>query len=180
MRAFATWIDRLNEGIGRAVAWLALVMALTQFAVVVARYVFNLGNTAVQESIWYMHGILFMVGAGYTLLHNGHVRVDILYREASDRRRAMVDLFGCMVFLLPVAGLTLYYSWSYVIDSWRVLEGSTEIAGLPGIFLLKTVIWAFASLVGLQGVSMALRAGLYLAGASDGYRPGLRGEGERS
>ncbi len=178
MGAVAKAIDRLNLVVGRGVAWLALLMVLIQFGVVVARYVFNVGNIAVQESIWYLHGIIFMMGAGYTLLYGGHVRVDIFYREASERRRALVDLFGVLVFLLPICVTTFVLSWSYVLNSWAVLEGSTEVAGLPFIYLLKTVIWIFAALVGLQGLSIAIKAIAYLSGASPSYRPSPFGEAE--
>lgn len=153
----ATGIDRLNEFIGRGIAWVALIMILVQFTVVIMRYVFSIGFIPMQESIWYMHGILFMVGAGYTLLHDGHVRVDIIYREASPRKKAWIDMIGSLLFLIPICVLTLYLSSSYVINSWRTLEGSTELSGLPLIFLLKTTIWVFASLLGLQAVSTVIR-----------------------
>ncbi len=158
LNALATGIDTLNEYTGRGIAWVALIMVLVQFAVVIMRYVFSIGFIPMQESIWYMHGTLFMVGAGYTLLHDGHVRVDIFYREASARRKALVNMIGALVFLIPLMLLTFWLSWSYVINSWKTLEGSTEISGLPLIFLYKTVIWVFAVLLGLQAISMAIRS----------------------
>lgn len=163
-------INQLNEYVGRGTAWVAVVMVVVQFVVVILRYVFAWGSIPMQESIWYMHGILFMVGSGYTLLHGGHVRVDILYREMAPRRKAVVDLVGVFVFLFPVCGMALAVSWSYVINSWRILEGSIEISGLPFIFLLKTVIWVFIVLVTLQGGSMAIRSLLVLWGM--GGEPG--------
>lgn len=177
----ASAIDRLNETVGRWVAWLALAMALTQFGVVISRYVFNIGHTAVQESIWYMHGLIFTLGAGYTLLHDGHVRVDIFYREARARKKALIDALGVVFLLLPVCVLTVQLSWSYVVNSWYnfnsgtwVLEGSTEVSGLPLIFLLKTAVPVFAILLGLQGVSMLIKALAYLTGARDFYNPAAR------
>ncbi len=152
----ANGIDWLNEHVGRGVARVALLMVLVQFTVVIMRYVFAIGFIPMQESIWYMHGILFMVGAGYTLLHDGHVRVDIIYRESSARKKAWIDMIGSIAFLIPLCILTLYLSSSYVINSWRTFEGSTEISGLPLIFLLKTVIWVFAALLGLQAVSTVI------------------------
>jgi len=172
-------IDALNEKIGRWVAWLAIVMALVQFSVVVGRYVFNAGSTAAQESIWYMHGLIFMLGAGYTLLHDGHVRVDVYYRESSPKRKALVDALGAVFFLIPLCVLTVYLSWSYVFNAWYnsysgtwVLEGSTEGSGLPLIFALKTAIPVFAVLLGLQGLSMLIKAGACLTGAADKYSAG--------
>ena len=172
----ATFIDALNEKVGRWVAWLAITMALVQFSVVVGRYVFNAGSTAAQESIWYMHGLIFMLGAGYTLLHDGHVRVDIYYREVTPRRKALIDALGAVFFLIPLCVLTVYLSWSYVFNAWYnsysgtwVLEGSTEGSGLPLIFALKTAIPIFAVLLGLQGVSMLVKAGACLTGVRDYY-----------
>ena len=167
--ALAGWIDALNRRAGHAAAWLALALVLTQFAVVVLRFVFGIGFIFLQESVWYLHGILFMLGAGYTLLQDAHVRVDVFYRGAGPRRQALVDFLGTLFLLLPMTVLILALSFGYVLDSWYnfslgkwVLEGSTELSGLPLIFLLKTVIWLFAILLGLQGLSMALRAGLVL------------------
>lgn len=155
-------IDRFNERVGRVVAWVALTMVLMQFAVVVLRYIFGIGSILMQESVFYMHGVLFMIGAGYTLLHDGHVRVDIFYREASKKHKALVDLAGVIVFLIPISGLIWWAGWSYVARSWSVFEGSQETSGIPALFLLKTVILVFATLVPLQGVSMAARSILVL------------------
>lgn len=157
-------INLLNEYVGRGTAWVPVTMVLVQFIVVILRHVFSWGNIPLQESIWYMHGILFMVGAGYTLFHGGHVRVDILYREASPRRKAWVDLLGVIFFLLPVCGLAGGIAWSYVANSWRVREGSIETSGLPFIYLLKSVILVFVVLLALQGLSLAIQSLLVLAG----------------
>jgi len=180
MLSFIRFVDRLNERIGHAVAWVALAMVLVQFLVVVMRYVFSIGNIAMQESIWYMHGILFMIGAGYTLLHNGHVRVDVVYGEAPPRYKAKVDVFGTLFFLLPVTAATLWLSWDYVINAWKVFEGSTEGSGLPLIFAYKTVIWVFAVLVFLQGLSLLFKAVRFLRGREPGYPvpPRLNGRAE--
>lgn len=151
-------IDSLNQHIGRWIAWLALIMVLVQFVVVLMRYVFGMGSIAMQESIVYMHGILFMVGAGYTLLHGGHVRIDIFYREAAPRHKAKVDIFGVLVFLLPVCILIWIYSWPYVANAWAVYEGSKETSGIQAVFLLKTVVLVFCILVALQGISMLIHS----------------------
>ncbi len=164
LAAVSRVIDGINEHVGRAVAWLALFMVLDQFAVVILRYVFSVGYIMMQESIWYQHGILFMVGAGYTLWRNGHVRVDILYREATPRRKALVDLLGVIFFLLPLCALIAWLSWGYVIHAWEVYEGSVETGGIPAVFLLKTMIWVFVALLGLQGISMAAGSILVLMG----------------
>jgi TRAP-type mannitol/chloroaromatic compound transport system permease small subunit len=165
LQIFARVIDRLNETVGVTVAWLALLMVLLEFAVVMMRYVFGLGSVKMQESIVYMHAIVFMVGAGYTLLHNGHVRCDIFYAAASPRRQALVDLFGVFVFLLPTCALIGWVAWPYVAAAWAVREGSPEGSlGIPGVYLLKSVVLVFAGLVALQGLARAARAALRLAG----------------
>jgi len=168
----ANAIDALNIRVGNLIAWTAFLMVLIQFGIVVLRYVFAFSNTALSESIWYLHGLLFMIGAGYTLLHDGHVRVDVIYREASQRYKAWVDLLGATLFIIPLCVLTVWLSWGYVINAWIVLEGSTELAGLPLIFLYKTVIWVFAALVGVQALSMAIKAFLFLMGRWPRYSPG--------
>lgn len=164
LERFAVAADWINERAGRAAGWLALAMVLITFAVVILRYVFSLGFVWLQESYVWLHGIVFMLGAGYTLLHDGHVRVDIFYREASIRRKALVDLFGALLLLLPFLVMVAWVSWPYALVSWQRLEGSREAGGLPGLFLLKSVIVAFCILLGLQALAMAARAVLALQG----------------
>ena len=161
---FAAIIDRTNDTVGRWVSWLALFMVLVQFALVIMRYVFGVGSILVQESLIYAHGTLFMIAAGYTLLMDGHVRVDVFYRGATPRRKALVDLLGVLFLLLPVCFLLWLTSFPYVAESWRVLEGSRETSGIPGVFLLKTVIPVFVLLIALQGISLAIRSLLVLTG----------------
>lgn len=163
---FIRFVDTLNERIGRTISWVALAMVLIQFLVVGMRYIFGIGSVFLQETVVYMHGKLFMVGAAYTLLHNGHVRVDILYREASPRRKAWVDLFGVFFFLLPVSILVWIVAEPYVAQSWAIREGSKETSGIQGIYLLKTMILVFASLLPLQGLALAARSVLTLTGAT--------------
>lgn len=169
LKALSAKIDALNDIIGRGVAWLTLLMVLTQFFVVIFRYVFSVSFIPLQESIWYLHGIIFMLGAGYTLLHDEHVRVDVFYRDAKPRTKALVDIFGSILYLIPICILIFTYSFGYVMNSWAVFEGSTETNGLHAKFLLKTVIWVFAGLVALQGVSMVLKGILYRAGLNTHY-----------
>jgi len=164
LSTLARWIDTFNDLIGRATAWTALAMVLIQFTVVVMRYIFGVGSIMMQESVIYLHAVLFMVGAGYTLLHGGHVRVDVFYRDASEKIKAWVDFIGVWIFLIPVCILISIYSWPYIRISWKVLEGSKETSGIQGVFLLKSVILVFAILVALQGIAMAARSILHLAG----------------
>jgi TRAP-type mannitol/chloroaromatic compound transport system permease small subunit len=164
LAAIARAIDRLNHAVGRVAMWLALAMVLTQFAVVLLRYVFGLGFILLQEAVIYFHAVLFLLGAGYTLLHDGHVRVDILYRGASPRGRALVNLLGALFFLMPVCALIGLTALPYVEVSWGALEGSKETSGIPGVFVLKSFILVFVLLVGLEGVSLVLKNLLFLLG----------------
>jgi TRAP-type mannitol/chloroaromatic compound transport system permease small subunit len=167
-------VDRINEAVGRLVAFLTLGAVLVCFLVVVLRYVFSTGFIWMQELYVWQHAVVFMLGAGYTLLHGGHVRVDIFYARMSPRRRAAVDLFGTLIFLLPWLGVLLYYGIPFLALSWRLLEPSAQSDGLPGYFLLKSVIPAFCLLVGLQGLSLAGRSLLVLAGREE-FAPAQRG-----
>jgi len=163
MTALADRIDRLTTGIGRTVAWLALAVVLLQFALVVARYLFGLGSIWVTEAVIYGHATLFMLAAAWTLRAGGHVRVDVFYAEASPRTRAIIDLLGALLLLLPFAMVLIWLSLPYAARSWDILERSQESSGLPLVYLLKTLIPAFALLMALQGVAQAIRALMALA-----------------
>lgn len=151
-------LDKINETVGRTVRWLALVMLAVQFAIVLLRYVFGSSFIAMQESVIYLHAALFMLCAGYTLLLEGHVRVDIFYSEMSERRRALVDLGGALLLLMPTCFALLWFTWGFVERSWAIREGAMSVGGIPAVYLLKTLIPLFAGLLLIQGLSMALRA----------------------
>ena len=162
----ADGIDRLVAAIGRAVAWLALAIVLLQFSVVVLRYVFGIGSIWLSESVIYGHATMFMLAAAWTLQAGGHVRVDIFYADASPRTKAMVDLLGSLLLLLPFVAVVLWFALPYVGRSWALLERSRETSGLPFVYLLKTIIPLFAVLLGLQGISQAIRAARVLRTAN--------------
>jgi len=164
MRALADLIDRVNKSVGRTVMWFALFIVLIQFVVVVMRYVFGIGSIFAQESITYLHGFLFMLAAAYTLLIDGHVRVDIFYRDAHPRKKAMVNLLGAFILLIPVCLLIFWTSFPYVMASWATLEGSPETSGIQARYIHKTAILAFAMMMALQGISIAIRSLLALGG----------------
>jgi len=165
MSALADRIDRLNTAIGRAVAWLILAVVLLQFALVIARYLFGLGSVWLTETVIYAHATLFMLAAAWTLIVGGHVRVDIFYAEASARTKALVELIGALLLLLPFMIVLIWVSVPYAARSWAVLEHSQETSGLPIIFALKTLIPLFALLMALQGVAQAIRAAAALSRA---------------
>lgn len=137
-------------------SWLTFIMVMTTFLVVVLRYTFNIGSVPLQESVTYMHALVFMFGAAYTLKADGHVRVDIFYQRASQNIRAWIDCLGVLFLLLPVAGFILWSSWGYVADSWSIYESSGNSGGLPGVYLIKTTIIITAVLLILQGLSLFL------------------------
>jgi TRAP-type mannitol/chloroaromatic compound transport system permease small subunit len=158
----AAALDALAEHTGRLVSWLALGMVLATVAVVVMRYALGQGLIWLQESVNWMHSVVFLLGAAYTLKCDEHVRVDIFYRGMSGRRQAAVDLAGTVLFLLPLCAFLVIESWQYVEVSWRIAERSREAGGLPMLYLLKTAIPLAAVLLALQGLALALRAALRL------------------
>jgi len=158
MLSFADRIDRLNTAIGRAAAWLALAIVVLQFALVLARYALGLGSIWLTETVIYANAALFLLAAAWTLSAGGHVRIDIFYAQASARARAIIDLIGAVLLLLPFALALIWLSVPYAARSWAILERSQEASGLPLVFLLKTLIPAFALMMGLQGLAQAIRA----------------------
>jgi TRAP-type mannitol/chloroaromatic compound transport system permease small subunit len=132
---------------GKSVAWLTVVMVLLTFTIVVLRYGFNLGWIWLQESLTYLHVAVFTIVAAWTLQQDGHVRVDIFYAEMPEKKRALVDLLGSLVFLIPFCIFVLVIAWPYVANSWKLLEGSREAGGLPLVFLLKSLIMVLPALL---------------------------------
>jgi TRAP-type mannitol/chloroaromatic compound transport system permease small subunit len=125
---------------GKTVAWLTLAMVLLTFTIVVLRYGFNLGWIWLQESLTYLHVAVFTVVAAWTLQLDGHVRVDVFYTQMNARKRALVELAGTSLFLVPFCVFLLVIAWPYVANSWKLLESSREAGGLPLVFLLKSLI----------------------------------------
>jgi len=164
MEKLSRLLDAISEWTGRGVAWLTLLMVAITFAVVVLRYLFDMGWIAMQESVTYLHAMVFLLGTAYTLKHEGHVRVDIFYHRFSPRGKALVDLLGTLLLLLPVCIFILIDSWEYVADSWTYMETSSEPGGLPWVYLLKTTLLVMPVLLILQGISKLLQAWLVFSG----------------
>lgn len=150
-------IESFIDLAGRTVSWLSLGLVVLTFLVVLLRYVFDLGWIAMQDAITTLHAVLFLVAAAYTLKYDEHVRVDIFYQKLNIRGRAWIDLLGGLLVLLPVCIFIFWISWVYVQESWRVLESSSETGGLPGVYLLKSVILLMAALLILQGLALILK-----------------------
>jgi len=155
--AAATKIEAFIDWSGRTVSWLSLLLVLVTFIIVVLRYVFDSGSIALQEVTTYLHASIFLIGMAYTLQQDAHVRVDIFYGQCSPRAKAWIDLFGALFLLLPVMLFISWISWLYIADSWSVLEGSRQAGGLPGVFLLKSLILVMTSLLSLQAFSQIVR-----------------------
>lgn len=146
----------MNEWIGRAISWLTLAMVGVVFLVVVLRYLFGIGWIALQESATYMHATVFMLGAAYALRHDAHVRVDLFYDRFSPHRKALVNLLGTLVLLLPTCVFLFWVSLEYVTQSWHILEGSHDAGGLNLVWLLKGLLLLAPMLLGLQGLAMVV------------------------
>ena len=153
-----------SDWLGRALAWLLLIMVLLILLVVLLRYGLDYGSIGLQESTLYLHAMTFMLGAGYTLKFDDHVRVDVFYRNFSPHTKAWVDILGFFFLLLPVCLFLFFSSWHYVIASWQLMETSPEPGGLPLVFILKTNLLLMPLLLLLQGVSQTLMNILTLLG----------------
>ncbi len=162
------WIDRINSGIGRLASWLVLVMIGVGSWNVVGRYVGqavgrNLSSNALIETQWYLFSLVFMLGAAYTLRLNGHVRVDVFQSRWRGKRKALAELVGTLLFLLPFSGLILFFSWKWVLASWRIWETSPDPGGLPRYPIKSLILVSFVVLL-LQGISEAIKNAAILTG----------------
>ena len=164
LAAIVRAISALNTVIGRVLAWLSLGIVLVCFAVVVLRYGMAITFIWMQDLYVWLNGAMFTGVAGFALLRGDHVRVDIFYRPASVQRKAVIDLIGVVFFLMPFVALIWVYGQPFVARSWGFYEGSAQVGGMPGLFILKSMILGFAVLLGLQGLAMACRSILVLAG----------------
>ena len=147
----------VNRAVGNTLKWVALLMLLIQFFIVIARYVFGYSSIAIQESLLYLHATLFMLGAGYTLLADKHVRIDIFYGKCGSASQRAIDLIGHTCLLIPAMLTVVYFSWPAVRNSWAILEGPISVGGLKAVFLLKSLIPAFCILVLIQSVACNVR-----------------------
>ena len=167
--SLANTIDKINSKLASVLMWLSLMLVLVQFSLVISAHVFHIGSIGMQELLFYINSLMFLAGAGYTLLEDEHVRVDIFYIDASENRKHLVNLLGSVFLLLPVVILVWLSATPYVVSSWRVLEGSIETSGLHSVFILKTFILLFAATLSLQGFSLGVKSlyGLMKTGGGD-------------
>jgi len=152
-------IDSFTEWSGRSVAWLVLAMVLLICYDVAMRYLLQQGSVALQELEWHLFALIFLLGSAYTLKHDEHVRVDIIYqsRKLSDKHRALINIIGILLFLLPFCILILISAWPFVENAYFYNEGSPDPGGLPYRYLLKASILIAFSMLILQGLAELLR-----------------------
>lgn len=167
-------ISAINRVVGQTLAWLALAVVLVCFVVVVQRYLFHTTQLWMQDLYVWLAGAMFTGVAGFALMRDDHVRVDILYRPWSTRAKAIADLIGTLIFLIPYVVVVTIYAWPFVSRSWRLFEGSANVGGMPGLFVLKTFILVFTALVGLQGIAIVCRSILVLNGKHEMLPESLR------
>lgn len=170
LRWYADRVDAANDLLGRSVSWLMLPVVLVAFAVVCLRYAFAVGYPWLQETYIWLHGMAFTLASAWVLKDEGHVRVDLVYKRLTARAKAWLDLVGVFVFLLPMMGLLLWWSWPVVQRSWRLMERSPTADGLQFVFVLKSFLLALGVLLVLQGLAMAARCLLVIAGVQRGGR----------
>jgi TRAP-type mannitol/chloroaromatic compound transport system permease small subunit len=158
MRELARRIDAWQDWFGRGVSWLSLAMVVVVFGDVVLRYAFRKTYGATQELEWYLFGTLYLLAAGYTLLHDEHVRVDIVYSKLSPRRRAWLDFVLLWIFFFPSCLLVVYTAWPFVRTAWWTSEGSPDPGGLPARWALKSMIIVGFVFLLVQGISQAIKS----------------------
>lgn len=160
-------ISAFNALLGRVFSYFSLAIVLICFTVVVMRYVFRTGSVPMQDAYVWLNGMMFMGLAGYALMKGAHVRVDVFFRYAAVRTKAIVDMIGCALFVGPFVWVIVVWGLPYVQRSWRLWESSPNFGGLPGLFILKSFILVFAAVVALQALAMFLRGLLVLAGREE-------------
>lgn len=166
LKRLARLIDSVNEFVGNLIAWVTLLIVLVVFVDVVMRYALNISFVFTQELEWHLFSAVFLLGAGYTLLHDGHVRVDIIYQAVSEKTRAWINLIGVIFFLIPGCYLIIYTSYNFTYESWSTLEGSGDPGGIPYRFLIKSAIPIGFGLLLIQGFSLGIKSFLILCGQS--------------
>ena len=164
IKAIVNAIDTLNLRVGQVVSWASGLVVVVVFVDVVMRYAFNISFVFTQELEWHMFAFIFLMGAGYTLLKDGHVRVDIFYQRCSAKGQAWINLLGVIFFLIPGCYLIIHTSALWVHNSWSVMEGSPDPGGIPYRYLLKACVPVGFSLILLQGISLGLKSLMTILG----------------
>jgi len=176
LEKFVSVIDGLSDKIGHFVGWLTTAMVLVVFYDTVMRYAFNKGNVALQELEWFLFSMVFLIGAAYTLKQDGHVRVDIIFTQLSEKTKAWIDFLGVFIFLIPFCIMVIYSTKGFVMNSWAVREVSPDPGGLPAYYLLKAMIPLGFFLLIVQGLSQAAKKFLIIMGYNLKVTPNNQGD----
>lgn len=169
---FADAVDRLTEKTGSAVSWLSGVLVAVVCFDVLTRYLFNYTSTGMAELEWHLFSVLFLIGAGYTLKHQKHVRVDVFYHTMSEKSKAWVNLSGHLFALIPFSVLVIWSSFPFVASSFSLSETSPDPGGLPFRWLIKAMIPAGFSFLILQSLAEVVRQIQILTGNREKETPG--------
>lgn len=158
LEKIAQKIDDFNEKLGKWTSWLTFILVILVCFDVISRYLFNSSSGAVQELEWHLFAIIFLVAAGYTLKHNEHVRVDVIYSRLSKKTQAIIDLVGSLLFLVPFCLLVIYASKNFVFTSFQIGETSPDSGGLPARYILKAILPISFVFILLQGFAIIIRS----------------------
>jgi len=164
LKRLSAWIDALNQWVGRGVAWVTLALVLVVFVDVVMRYLFNTSFVFTQELEWHLFAFIFLIGAGYTLLHDGHVRVDIIYQRVGLKPRAWINLCGVILFLIPGCIMVITTSFKFALNAFVIMEGSPDPGGIPFRYVIKSCIPVGFILLLLQGISLGIHSVMQILG----------------
>jgi len=164
LRSFIRFVDSVNEKLGIFASWITTLMVLVVCYDVVTRYLLKKSSVAVQEMEWHLFAIVFLIGAAYTLKHDRHVRVDVLYMKFKPKIKAWVNLLGSLIFLIPVCLIGIWSSFNFMANSFLIGEGSPDPGGLPARYVLKAVIPFSFLLLLLQGLSLSFRSLMEILG----------------
>ncbi len=157
LRKFEQTIHRLSGAFGWLAGWLCVAMIGVVFIDVIARYVFASGSIAMQEMEWHLFAAVFLLGAAYTMRENANVRVDIFYGRMGPRKKAVVDILGTLLFVIPMCSLILYSSYDFVAYSYQIQEVSPDPGGLPYRFAFKALLPLGYLLVLVQSLAVVSR-----------------------
>ena len=144
--------------IGYLAAWCCLAMAVLQVSLVLGRAYLQIGSVRLQETIIYLNVVMIGIGLAYTMMRDAHTRVDVFRERMSERAKAIVDILGLVCFALPVVVTVVWASFPYVVQAWITLEGSRNVGGLGGTFIIKSMLLVFPCLLAFQGAGVFLRA----------------------
>lgn len=158
MKSIIDFLELANEKVGKLVSWCAILLVGVISIDVVLRYLFQFTYIWIVEIEIYLFGLLFLLAAGYTFKHDKHVRVDVFYTKLSLKGKAIIDLLGTVLLLLPWCYVVISSSWKYAYSSFLIKESSAQAGGLPALYVLKfSIVIGFAFLL-MQALATIIKA----------------------